>query len=94
MTLQADDVVERHDDEEPDERAKRLIFDRLKSLMHEERRLRKRVRLHGRDLNEHDRSYLAKFLARNRELTIGLIEDIGDDLPEFVWPTDADWKVD
>lgn len=78
-----------HEDEEPDERAKRLIIDRMRAVMEQERRLRKRVQLHARNLSEDDREHLAKFLRRDRDLTVAYIEDVENDLPEFTFPSDG-----
>lgn len=78
-----------HDDEEPDERAKRLITDRMRFVMEQERKLRKRVQLHARHLSEDDREHLARFLRRDRDLTVAYIEDVENDLPEFTFPSDG-----
>lgn len=83
--------VSAHNDEEPDERAKRLITERMGVLMEQERRLRKRIQLHARNLSEDDREHLAAFLRRDRDLTVAYLEDVENDLPEFSFPSDREW---
>jgi hypothetical protein len=85
----AADAYSAPDDEEPDERAKRLITDRMRFAMEQERKLRKRIQLHARHLSEEDREHLAKFLRRDRDLTVAYIEDVENDLPEFSFPSDG-----
>lgn len=79
------------EDEEPDEKAKRLLIDRVRTVMEQERKMRKRIQLHARHISEADREYLTRYLRGQRELTCALIEDVSDDLPEFSFPTDKEW---
>jgi hypothetical protein len=67
------------DDEEPDEKAKRLLSERVLSVMHEERRLRKRIQLHARNMAEEDREFLSRYIRSQREL------------PEFTFPSERGW---
>ena len=95
--LMATSESKAHDPEETrEESAKRLIGKRLDEHQETSRKLRDRLRLRAKHLSAGDRMAAIEFLRRNEALTIGLLEDTGGELHEFVWPSDAvdrEWEL-
>lgn len=87
-----------HDPEETrNEQAKRLTAKAVNAHTQSSSKLRTKIRRHAQHLSRHDRTSAIDYLRGDAELTIGLLEETGGELPEFGFPSDAvdeEWKLD
>ena len=85
--------AKQHDVEEtPTETAVRLLKRDMNSVVVANRKFRERLRRHSRKLSQADRAALVTYARRDAEQTISAIEDGERDIPEFSFPSEADWS--
>jgi hypothetical protein len=76
--------------------AKRLIGKAIEKRGEESQKLFGKLVGHARRLNRSDRMAAIEHLRREQDLLIGLLQQTGEDLPEFVWPSDSvdqEWSL-
>jgi len=79
----------RYDDEETrEETAQRITAKRTNTLRQATKAAREQFARHVRHLSQDQRRMLASYMRRDFEQTIGVIEDAGDELPEFTFMPD------
>jgi hypothetical protein len=90
--LEMDDFDERqHDDEEPDEAARRIIAKHINKLDTRLKLLRRSAKSQNRYLNDTDREQLREWMRRQIDLTLDTFQDVNDDSGGFSFTGTGEW---